>query len=157
MVRLWVTLKDRDPELVQEVPVGATSVLVIQEVELEKGRNDMQASIMGPGGESELSAVATWILDQSRPSIKITSPKDNASTIEDAVTVKGKTQASSGVRVKNDNNGAAVTATAGKDGLFEARIAIDTGINTLTVTATDPQATRTPRPSTSGAGRARCR
>ena len=79
-VRLWVTLKDSEPQMVQEVPVGPTSVLVIQEVELEKGRNSMQASIMGPGGESELSAVADWILDQSRPSIKISSPKDNAST-----------------------------------------------------------------------------
>ena len=137
-VRLWVTLKDRDPEMVQEVPVGPTSVLVIPEVELEKGRNDMQASIVGPGGESELSAVVAWILDQSRPSIKISSPKDNASTSKTAVTVKGKTQAASTVRVRNDNNGASATAVAGKDGLFEVRIGIDDGINTLTITATDP-------------------
>jgi hypothetical protein len=137
-VRLWVTLKDGEPQMVQEVPVGPTSVLTIPEVELEKGRNDIQASIMGPGGESELSAVATWILDQSRPSIKISSPKDNASTSKTAVTIKGKTQAASTIRVRNDNNGASVTSTAGKDGLFEARIGIDTGINTLTITATDP-------------------
>ena len=137
-VRLWVTLKDSDPQMVEEVPVGPTSVLVIQEVELEKGRNSMQASIMGPGGESELSAVADWILDQSRPSIKISSPKDNASTSKSAVTVKGKTQPASTVRVRNDSNGTSATATAGKDGLFEARIGLDNGINTLTVTSTDP-------------------
>ena len=137
-VRLWVTLKDGEPQMVQEVPVGPTSVLVIQEVELEKGRNSMQASIVGPGGESELSAIADWVLDQSRPSIKITSPKDNASTSKTAVTVKGKTQAGSTIRVRNDNNGTSATAVAGKDGLFEARIGIDNGINTLTITSTDP-------------------
>jgi hypothetical protein len=137
-VRLWVTLKDSEPQMVQEVPVGPTSVLVIQEVDLEKGRNSVQASIMGPGGESELSGVADWVLDQSRPSIKISSPKDNASTSKTAVTVKGKTQAGSTVRVRNDNNGTSATATAGKDGLFEARIGIDNGINTLTITSTDP-------------------
>jgi hypothetical protein len=137
-VRLWVTLKDQDPQMVQEVPVGATSVLVIPEVELEKGRNDIQASIDGPGGESELSAVASWILDQSRPSIKITSPKDRSATSKSTVTVKGKTQANSTVRVRNDLNGANVTVEAGKDGLFEARLGLDTGINTLTITATDP-------------------
>jgi hypothetical protein len=137
-VRLWVTLKDQEIQMVQEVPVAATSVLVIPEVELEKGRNDFQASIVGPGGESELSSVASWILDQSRPSIKISSPKDNASTSKTAVTVKGKTQANSTVRVRNDLNGASVTVVAGKDGLFEARIAIDSGFNTLTITSTDP-------------------
>ncbi|HKF84972.1 MAG TPA: hypothetical protein VKB30_04240 [Candidatus Limnocylindrales bacterium] len=137
-VRLWVALKDQDPQIAQEVPVGPTSVLVIPEVELEKGRNDMQASIVGPGGESELSPVASWILDQSRPSIKISSPKDNASTSKTAVTVKGKTQANSTVRVRNDLTGASVTVVAGKDGLFEARIGIESGINTLNVTSTDP-------------------
>jgi hypothetical protein len=137
-VRLWLTLKDQAPHMVDEVPVGATSVLVIPEVELEKGRNDVQASIVGPGGESELSAVASWTLDQSRPSIKVTSPKDRSATSKSTVTVKGKTQASSTVRVRNDLNGATATVEAGKDGLFEAKLAVDTGINTLTITATDP-------------------
>jgi hypothetical protein len=137
-VKLWVTLKDQDPQLVQEVPVGATSVLVIPEVELEKGRNDIQASIVGPGGESELSGIASWVLDQSRPSIKISSPKNKSATSKSTVTVKGKTQANSTVRVRNDLNGATVTVQAGKDGLFEGKLALDNGINELTITATDP-------------------
>ena len=137
-VRLWVTLKDQPAQMLQEVPVGATSVLVIPEVELEKGRNDIQASIVGPGGESELSSVASWILDQSRPTIKISSPKDKSATSKSIVTVKGKTQANSTVRVRNDLNGASVTVAAGKDGLFEAKLALDDGINELTITATDP-------------------
>jgi hypothetical protein len=137
-VRLWVTLPDKDPELVDEVAVGPTSVLVIPEVELQKGRNDFQASVNGPGGEGELSGIATWVLDQSRPKITISAPKATSSTSRDSVTVRGKTQARSTVQIKNDLTAAVVNAVAGKDGLFEARIGIEPGINTITVTATDP-------------------
>ena len=113
-------------------------MLVIPEVELQKGRNDFQASINGPGGEGELSAITTWVLDQSRPKITISAPKATSSTTRDAVTVRGKTQARSTVRVTNDLTAAVVTAIAGKDGLFEAKIGVESGINTITVTATDP-------------------
>jgi hypothetical protein len=136
-VRLWVTLEDAAPAVLAEEPVGPTSVLVIPEVELQKGRNDLQASIVGPGGESELSAVVSWILDQSRPKITITSPKDKASTQKTSVTVKGKTQAGSQVRVKNDATGTTETGTAAKDGLFAVKIGIEPGLNTLTITAVD--------------------
>lgn len=138
-VRLWVTLKDQDPKLVRDVPVGPTSVQLLAGVDLEKGRNEFQASVMGPGGESELSAVVPWVLDQSRPSIKITAPsKSSSSTSKSTVTVKGKTQARSSVRLKNDLSGAVVTVVAGKDGLFEAKVALDTGVNKITITSTDP-------------------
>ena len=137
-VRLWVTLKDQEPMILEDVPVGPTSVLVIPGIELQKGRNDFQASLNGPGGESELSEVASWILDQSRPKVTISSPKDNASTTRESVTVRGKTQARSSVRVKNDLNGDVVTVDAGKGGLFQATVSVSPGINTITVTATDP-------------------
>jgi hypothetical protein len=137
-VRLWVTVKDGDPQVITEVPVAATSVLVIPDVELVKGRNDIQASIVGPGGESELSGVATWTLDQSRPKVTITSPKDNAATAKDSVTVKGKTQANSVVRVKNALTGATETGNADTDGLFSIKVVVEPGINELTVTAVDP-------------------
>lgn len=139
LVRLWVTVPDREARVVQEVPVGPTSVLVVPGVELTKGRNDVQASIMGPGGDSELSEPTAWILDQSRPSIKISSPsKASTTTTKDSVTVKGKTQARSTVRLKNDLTGATVTVEAGKDGLFEAKVVVEAGINTITITSTDP-------------------
>lgn len=137
-VRLWVTLPDKEPQILTEVPVGPTAVQVIPDVELTKGRNDIQASVVGPGGESELSQIATWILDQSRPKITISAPKDNSSTTKDTITVKGKTQAGSTIRVKNDLNGAVESTQAGKDGLFSVKITVDAGYNTLTITATDP-------------------
>jgi hypothetical protein len=140
LVRLWVTAgEEEEPRLVQEVPVGPTSLLVLPGVDLSKGRNEFQASTVGPGGESELSAATAWVLDQSRPAIKISSPsKASSATTKSLVTVKGKTQARSSVRIRNDLNGATVTVEAGKDGLFAGKIAVDAGINTITITATDP-------------------
>jgi len=137
-VRLWVTLPDAAAQMLDEEAVGPTSVLVIPGITLTKGRNDIQASIAGPGGESELSAVATWILDQSKPAIKITSPKASSSTARDSITVKGKTQAHSSVRVTNALNGSTVSVEAGGDGLFEAKVGVSSGINAITIAVTDP-------------------
>ena len=126
-------------ELVEEVPVGPTSVLVIPEVELEKGRNDIQASIMGPGGESELSAVADWILDQSQPEHQDQLAQGQRLDVE----VRRDRQGQDAGRAARSGSGTtttapSATAIAGKDGLFEARIGIDNGINTLTITAHRP-------------------
>ena len=137
MVNLWVTVPDHEPQLVEAVPVPPTSVLVIQDVSLTQGRNDFQASIVAPGGEGELSAVATWILDQSKPSIKITSPAKSSSTGKGSVNVKGKTQGRSTVRLSNSANGASTTVNAGNDGLFAASIAVADGINTIKIDVTD--------------------
>lgn len=137
-VRLWVTLKDTPRETVAEVPVGLTATLLIPGVTLAAGRNDIQASIVGPGGESELSAVTTWVLDAVPPKIKIISPANNASVSKTTVRIKGQTQARSTVLVRNDANGATASAEADKDGLFEVRLAVTNGINPVTVTVTDP-------------------
>jgi hypothetical protein len=137
-VRLYVTLPDAEAELVTEEPVGATSVQVIPGVELANGRNDFQASISGPGGESELSEVATVTLDTSKPKVTIISPKDGAQVKKPQVTIKGKSQAGSEIRLQNNANGAIATVTAGKDGLWEAVLALANGTNNISVTSTDP-------------------
>ncbi len=137
-LRLWVAVDDGEPTLLVEQPIGKTSQQLIPGVDLSKGRNDFQASILGPGGESERSAVVTWVLDTSKPKLTIISPKDGSSTNRNTLTIKGKTQAGSSVRVRNDQNGATTTVDANKDGLFEARIAIAAGLNPLVITTTDP-------------------
>ncbi len=137
-LRLYVAVGDADPTLVVEQPVGKTSVQVLASVALSRGRNAFQAAINGPGGESERSAIATWVLDVSKPKLTIISPADGSSTSKDVVTIKGKTQAGSSVRLKNDDNGATVTVEANKDGLFEARIRIAAGLNAILVTTIDP-------------------
>jgi hypothetical protein len=138
LVRLWVTVGDAQPTVVAEVPVGPTAVLLVPDVRLEDGRNDFQASIVGPGGESELSAIASWILDTSKPKLTIIEPKNNLATTRDAITIKGKTQAASSVRVRNEANDAIATVDADSDGLFKARIALAAGINAIQITTTDP-------------------
>jgi hypothetical protein len=137
-VRLWVTLPDADPAVLKEVPVGPTSVLVIREVPLTKGPNNMQASIVGPGGESKLSAVTTWVWDNVKPKVQVLSPKNNATVNKATAAIKGKTQAGSSVRLVDDINGATATVTAGKDGVWDSPIAIGEGLNTITITITDP-------------------
>lgn len=137
-VRIWVTLKDTPREVVAEVPVGPTATLLVAGVTLDAGRNDIQASIVGPGGESELSAVATWVLDTVPPKITITSPDNNSKVSKTTVRIKGKTQARSTVLVRNDANGATASAEADKDGLFEVVVAVAVGTNPVTVTVTDP-------------------
>jgi Glucodextranase, domain B len=137
-VRLWVTLPDTPATLLTEQAVGPTSTQVIAGVPLSPGRNDIQASIAGPGGESERSAIATWMQDTSKPKLSIISPKNNASTNKGSITVKGKTQARSTVRLRNDTNGATATVDADANGLWQTSIAVAAGINAISVTTTDP-------------------
>ena len=136
-VRLWVTLKDAPRTILAEVAVGPTSVLVIPGITLVAGRNDLQASIVGPGGEGELSTVVTWVLDMVPPKVTIISPKDGASVSKNTVRIKGKTQGRSSVLVRNDANGATASTLADKDGLFEVSVAVAAGSNPIAVTATD--------------------
>lgn len=137
-VRLYVTLPDKPRTLLTEAPVGPTSRLLLPGITLASGRNDFQASVNGPGGESELSAATTLVLDQVQPKITIISPKDNASIAKSPLTIKGKTQALSTIVARNDLNGATASTDADKDGLFQVSIAIAAGPNAITLTATDP-------------------
>lgn len=137
-VRLWVTVPNGQPTDVADADVGQTSTMVIPQVPLAKGQNDIQASIDGPGGESERSAVATWIRDTQKPKLKIISPKDNATTTKNAITIKGSTQPSSTVHLRNNANGVSATVDADADGLFQARIALAAGSNAISVTTVDP-------------------
>ena len=137
-VRLYVTLPDAEADLVTEEPVGQTAVLVLSDVQLAKGRNDFQASISGPGGESELSGVTTFILDTSKPVVKVISPQDGSQVTKPQVTIKGKTQGNSEVRLQNGANSSIATVTAGKDGLWQAVIGVAPGTNVIEITATDP-------------------
>jgi hypothetical protein len=136
--RLYVTLPNAQPALVTETPVGGTATLVLSSVALAKGQNTFTVSVMGPGGEGPQSKPVAITLDVSKPRITITAPKNGSTVKGTTVTVKGKTQAASDVRIQNDANGATATATADDTGLFSAVIAVAAGPNNLTITVTDP-------------------
>ena len=136
--RLYVALGDAQPTVVTESPVGGTATMVLSSVALAAGANTFTATVVGPAGESAPSSAVTITLDVSKPKITISSPKNGSSATGSSVTVKGKTQAASTVRLQNDANGATATAAADDTGLFSIPIAIAAGPNNITITVTDP-------------------
>ena len=137
-IRIYIALPDQPPVPVKELPVGETPGFVVPGVPLEKGRNDITATIAGPGGESESSPVITYIRDVTKPKVTITSPKNGVTINKATVTIVGKTQGRSKVSARNEANGAGGTTTATADGTFSVTVELADGTNAITVTATDP-------------------
>jgi hypothetical protein len=137
-IRLYLALPDQDATAIKEVPIADTAKTVIPGVELTDGINDFSVSITGPGGESDHSAVVRYIFDDAPPKITITSPKNNAIVNGKAVTIKGKTQARTTLLARNDANGSSVAGTAESDGTFSLSVAIASGVNSITISGTDP-------------------
>ncbi len=136
-IRVYLALKDQTAVPIQEAPLAATAQTVIP-VELTKGINDFSVTIVGPGGESERSAVARFVLDQAPAKITITSPAEGAVVNGDTVQIVGKTQARSTLIAHNAANGASITGAAATDGTFSLSVALGTGINEIAISGTDP-------------------
>ena len=136
-IKVYLTLPDGAPSPLTEVEIAEGSKTVIP-VELTKGINDFSAAIVGPGGESDMSASVRYVFDASPPKITITSPKNNGVVNGKAVKIKGKTQARTTLLARNDANGSSIAGTAGADGTFEISLALATGVNKITITGTDP-------------------
>lgn len=137
VVRIYVTLPDQEPTALRDIAVGETSAFLVEDLPLESGRNDVSATIVGPGGESEASPVVTYVLDKSKPKITITSPK-NGATVNGAVArITGKTQGRATVVARNEANGTAATATAASSGTFKLEVPLSAGRNAIALTATD--------------------
>jgi hypothetical protein len=136
-VRVYLTLPDQPPTAIQESPIAETPKTIIP-VTLEKGINDFTVTIVGSAGESDTSAVVRYVLDASPPKITVTSPKNNAVVNGKAVTLKGKTQARTTLLARNDASGSSIAGTAGADGTFTLSLALSPGVNTISITGTDP-------------------
>lgn len=136
-IRVYVAVPDHEAVPVTEVPVGVTPSFVVPDLPLEKGRNDVTATLVGPGGESEPSAIVTYVLDTSKPKVTISSPKNGAIVNGATVTIKGKTQGRATVLARNEANGTATSAEAKSDGTFQVKVPIVAGPNGISVTATD--------------------
>ena len=138
VIRIYRQLQDAGPEKVAELPVGETPAFIVPGLELAKGRNDFTATLIGPGGESEVSKAITYILDTTKPKITVTRPTKDAVVNGKTVTIIGKTQARSSLVAKNLANNASVTGKAGDDGAFKLVLAVANGPNNIRITATDP-------------------
>ena len=137
-IRIYRALPDQAPEQIDELPVGETAGFTAAGVELANGRNDFTATLYGTGGESEPSKAVTYVLDKAKPKITITKPAKNKPVNGKTVTIVGKTQPRSDLVATNKANQASVTGTADDAGTFSLVMAIATGTNAITITATDP-------------------
>jgi hypothetical protein len=138
VIRIYVAIGDQAPGQVGELPMGDQVTFVVAGVALSEGTNTFTATIAGPAGESGPSPGVAYVLDTSKPAIKISSPKDGGVINAKSVEVKGKTQARSSLELMNASTGASVTGAADVSGAFSLIIPIGAGINQLTLTATDP-------------------
>jgi hypothetical protein len=136
-IRIYLTLPDGDPSLISDSPISDGPRTIIP-VELSKGINDFSATIDGPGGESDASAIVRFVFDASAPKITVTSPKNNSVVNGKTVRIRGKTQARSTLLARNESSGSSVGGTAGSDGAFSLDLVLSTGINKITITSTDP-------------------
>lgn len=138
LVRIYIALPDQEPVAVRDVAVGETPSFVVENLPLESGRNDVTATLVGPGGESETSPVVTYVLDRSKPKITVSAPEDGATVNGAIATITGKTQGSSVVVARNEANGTSATTTADAKGAFTLEVTLRSGANGVTLTATDP-------------------
>jgi hypothetical protein len=136
-IRVYLALEDQEPAAIEEVPIGATPKNIVP-VELTKGINDFTVTIVGPGGESDPSPVVRYVLDQSKPGIKLASPKDGDEVNRKTVELKGRSQARATLIARNTSNGTSISGTAGTDGLFSLKLPLDRGRNVIVIQATDP-------------------
>ena len=138
MIRLYVALPKMVPVQVREVPLGELPTFAIPDVALQPGRNDFSATVVGPGGEGEASPIVTYVLDTTKPTLAISSPKDNATVSGASVTIVGKTQGASTVSARNAANTRTAIGAADGTGSFQVALPLADGPNAISVTATDP-------------------
>ncbi len=136
-LRVYLALKDQSPTPIQEASLSAGPQTIIP-VTLTKGINDFSVTLVGPGGESESSALVRWVLDMDPPPIQVSAPKDGAVINRAAVTLEGRTQGRTTLIAKNQATGDSVSGTAANDGTFALSLPITNGRNVLRITATDP-------------------
>jgi hypothetical protein len=137
-VRLYLSYPDKAPAKVAEATIGITPRVIIPGVKLAVGGNAFTATVTGPAGESDPSPVVTFILDTSKPKVTLTSPKNGATVNQPTVTLAGKTQGRSAILVRNDTAGVSSPGTAAADGTFSVTVALASGVNAITIEATDP-------------------
>jgi hypothetical protein len=137
LVRIYVSLPDQEPVAVREVAVGETPSFVVPDLHLEQGRNDVSATVVGPGVESEISPSVLFVLDTSKPKITVVSPKNGAKVNGATAKITGKTQAGAVVVARNEATGTAATSTAGSGGAFTLQVPLSKGTNGISLTATD--------------------
>lgn len=135
-VRMYLALEGVAPTAIAEVPIGSTTRLSVL-VELTPGRNDLTATIIREGAESEQSPVVTYYLDQDPPAITLTAPSDGVTLPDPNVGITGTTEPGTSLIARNEANGSSATALADADGAFTMSLPLVAGPNGIRIDATD--------------------
>jgi hypothetical protein len=101
---------------------------------LKQGVNVLNVLVVDSVGNQN-STVRRAVYDRVLPTLKVIEPMEGLFTNASSVIVRGLTNASVNVTVKNGNHSSGTTAN--REGWFEVEIELDEGDNTLMVTALD--------------------
>jgi Glucodextranase, domain B len=136
-LKVYLALEGQVAAPIQETPLAPGPQTIVPVV-LTSGINDFTVSLVGPGGESEVSPVVRFVLDTKKPSIKLTAPRDGAIINRKTVDIEGRSQGRSTLIARNRTTGDSIVGNADGDGHFALRLPIAMGENNVTLTATDP-------------------
>lgn len=135
-LRMYLGLEGVAPTAIAEVAIGSTNRLSVL-VDLTAGRNDLTATIIRQGAESEQSPVVTYYLDQDPPKITVSTPTDGATVTDAIVAIKGTTEPGTNLIARNEANATSATALASADGSFTMNLPLVPGPNGIRIDATD--------------------
>jgi hypothetical protein len=135
-LRMYLGLEGVAPTAIAEVAIGSTNRLSVL-VDLTAGRNDLTATIIRGGAESEQSPVVTYYLDQDPPTITLTTPSDGVTLADPNVGITGTTEPGTNLIARNEANGTSATALADADGAFTMSLPLVPGPNGIRIDATD--------------------
>lgn len=132
-LRLYV-----NDELRSETRLGRReTTFSIADVPLAEGDNTISAAIAGAVDESAHSAPVSVTRDGTAPRIQISSPAAGSIVYGETMLLTGTTEANASVKVVDRANGAQAETTAGTSGVFSVLLALQSGTNTLEVSAVD--------------------
>jgi hypothetical protein len=136
-VRIYLALEGQEPAAIAETTVGSTIRLIVP-VELTPGRNDLSATIVEAGIESEASPIVTFILDTEPPPFILSEPEDGETVNRPDVAIVGTTQPRTTLLARNEANATSISGQAGADGTFTLDLPLEPGPNAIRLRGTDP-------------------
>jgi hypothetical protein len=127
----------RNGEQLRDVDLGKGEKMAVPDIGLKVGDNAITVAYVWNGQSGPESNTVTVTRDSSAPTVDVASPVDGTTTSSGSVTVAGRAETGSTVRIKNATVGSATDAQTDTDGSFSASMVLVNGDNKLTVTATD--------------------
>jgi hypothetical protein len=109
----------------------------VAKVPLAEGHNEIQAALLGPGGESPMSEPITVTRDTTPPEINVTRPEPNSVVWAAIQTMRGSTEPGASLTIREPGSAHAIDAVVGGDGRFAAEIHLGMGSNRLVLHSED--------------------